>query len=467
MSDVRSILIEGRAGPEQTLSYLHLPFEVPSGVTRIEVAYSYSDSIGSDPQLTGGNTVDLGLFDPRGIDFPSVGFRGWSGSARSSGFVSQDSATPGYMPGPIQPGTWHVLLGLYKVAQRGCDYRVEIALTIGESAANVDYPPLLPLDDTPHAQKRSANGWYRGDLHCHTVNSDGDSTPDELIAHAESLGFNYLAITDHNVLTHQIAMRKSKTPLMLIPGMEVTTYKGHWNVWGEGGWIDFRILSEDQMQQAVNTALERGYFISCNHPKPFGPDWEFPAVQGFHCIEVWNGPWQVFNPTALAYWEERLRRGERYVAVGGSDTHFLKREHRAKLGQPTTWIYCPGDPSPAALINALRAGHAFVTESPDGPQIHFKAGDAMMGDAIQRPADGQLNVNVHVMNGSGTTLQLIGASGCVFSDCVAGDDWQVRPTLHIGDTPYVRAQLISTNGTVRALTNPIYLNAASETAAVE
>ena len=83
MSDVRSIVIEGSAGPEQTLSYIHLPFEVPEGTTRVEVAYSYSDAIGSDPQLTGGNTVDLGIFDARGIEFPGAGFRGWSGSARS------------------------------------------------------------------------------------------------------------------------------------------------------------------------------------------------------------------------------------------------------------------------------------------------------------------------------------------------------------------------------------------------
>ena len=39
-------------------------------------AYDYSDRIASDPLLSGGNTLDIGLFDPRGIAPSSPGFRG-------------------------------------------------------------------------------------------------------------------------------------------------------------------------------------------------------------------------------------------------------------------------------------------------------------------------------------------------------------------------------------------------------
>ncbi|MBE0688626.1 MAG: phosphoesterase, partial [Anaerolineae bacterium] len=75
------IILSGFVGPDQTRSYLHLPFEVPTQTGRIDVRYEYSAAIGSDPQLTGGNTVDIGIFDPRGTQFHSPGFRGWSGSA--------------------------------------------------------------------------------------------------------------------------------------------------------------------------------------------------------------------------------------------------------------------------------------------------------------------------------------------------------------------------------------------------
>ncbi|NOG48474.1 MAG: CehA/McbA family metallohydrolase [Chloroflexi bacterium] len=128
-------------------------------------------------------------------------------------------------------------------------------------------------------------------MHCHTHHSDGDSDVMTVIRKAETIGLDFLAITDHNVLSQQVALASAETRLMLIPGMEVTTYKGHWNIWGAGPWIDFRVLSQDDMQTAVDAALAAGYLISCNHPRPFGPEWSYPEVTGFHCIEVWNGPW--------------------------------------------------------------------------------------------------------------------------------------------------------------------------------
>ena len=118
-----TITHEGTLQPAQEKTYVHLPFEVPAGAIRIQVEYHYSRQIGSDPLLTGGNTIDLGIFDERGIDFSSAGFRGWSGSERSSFFITATDATPGYLAGPLTPGQWHVLLGLYKIAPEGCAYR--------------------------------------------------------------------------------------------------------------------------------------------------------------------------------------------------------------------------------------------------------------------------------------------------------------------------------------------------------
>ena len=43
-----------------------------------------------------------------------------------------------------------------------------------------------------------SRGDLRGDLHCHTVASDGRATIDEMAAAARELGYEYLAITDHS-----------------------------------------------------------------------------------------------------------------------------------------------------------------------------------------------------------------------------------------------------------------------------
>jgi hypothetical protein len=454
-------IIEGFAAPQQALTYVHLPFEVPPGTERIDVHYDYSAAIHSDPHLTGGNTVDLGVFDPRGVDPPGPGFRGWSGSSRSEFFIARDEATPGYVPGPLQAGTWHIYLGFYKVAEQGCEYRVTVRLTPAQGEpSSADTPALLPLRErAPAGSRRDRNGWYKGDLHCHSHHSDGDSPPRDIVAAARELGLDFLAVTDHNVYSQQAVLNQIDTPLMLIPGTEVTTYKGHWNIWGRGEWIDFRILTAEAMTAAIEKAVKAGYLVSCNHPRDYGPPWEFADVTGYHCVEVWNGPWQLFNTQSLAFWEQRLRAGQRLVAVGGSDCHRLKEEHIARLGQPTTWIYCPGEPSPAGILAGLRAGHAFVSAAPDGPQLYLRAGDAMMGDTLP-PASGESpEIEVRAVDAAGLNLEIHSAAGCLERLPVQQADQTF--TLAVTAELYIRAQLVEddADATVHALTNPLYLSA--------
>jgi hypothetical protein len=473
MNGVRSqiITLSGHAEPEQTLSYLHLPFDVPANTERIGVRYEYSAAISSDPQITGGSTVDIGIFDTRGTDFMTEGFRGWSGSARQSFFIGIDEATPGYMPGPIQTGIWFICLGLYKVAPDGCDYRVKIELTIREDALpSVEFPKRLPLRSTPDAGqpnwKRSTDGWYKGELHCHTYHSDGDSDPMDVVRRAEALDLDFLAITDHNVLSQLVTLNNVQTPLMLIPGCEVTTYKGHWNIWGDtaAGWIDFRILTEEAMRTAVSEALQRGYTVSCNHPRPYGPEWVYDQIEGFHTMEVWNGPWQLFNTSALAFWEKKLHAGQRYTAVGGSDCHFHARDHIAKLAQPTNWIYVVGDPSPAKLLEAMRAGHVFITDKPDGARLFFNIGDAMTGDSIPRESLQEAKAQVRIEGAEGSLLELHTDNGCVHRELISTQIWENEILLSSLEQPlYLRAQVVENsdssspaNVTIKALTNPIY-----------
>lgn len=43
--------------------------------------------------------------------------------------------------------------------------------------------------------------WYKGNTHTHTLNSDGDSTPDEVVRWYREHGYHFLVLTDHNFLT--------------------------------------------------------------------------------------------------------------------------------------------------------------------------------------------------------------------------------------------------------------------------
>jgi len=162
---------------------------VPRGVRQLHVRYSYNDQIDSDPLITGGNTLDIGLFDERGIAPGSRGYRGWSGSEKMAFTIDAEWATPPYRAEAIGAGTWHVMLGPYKVAPQGLEYRVEI--TFNASLPREERVVLRSGAPSRPALPRAAKpGWIRGDLHCHTLYSDGDSWPGEMLHAATEAGLD-------------------------------------------------------------------------------------------------------------------------------------------------------------------------------------------------------------------------------------------------------------------------------------
>ena len=441
-------VLSGRFDKDHERRYAHVPFEVPAGLRQLHLRYSYSDQIDSDPTITGGNTLDIGLFDERGIAEGSPGFRGWSGSNKMEFTIDESWATPPYRKGKIGPGRWHVLLGPYKVGPRGCDWTVEIWFDPGIRSPRRMAGAVRRVDPDPLPEGRS--GWLRGDLHCHTLYSDGDSWPPEMLMTAAEAGLDFLGTTDHNNVAHQLAYGPGGDGLpIVIPGVEVTTYGGHWNAWGTDRWWEFREPASDAVERTMRAAAESGALVSVCHPKPFGPPWEYSMGSGFHAVEVWNGPWPQLNAASLAHWEELLRQGKRCVAVGGSDTHYLHRRdvaprHADVLGGPTTWIHVAGRPTVAMILGALREGRSFISESPRGPQIYLEPDRGRAG-----------RVAVEVRDADGATLELVSDAGGVASVEIS------QPSSDATfDVPraarYVRAQLVSATGDVRALTNPVW-----------
>ena len=442
MRERADVVLSGRFGDAHLRRYFHLPFDVPAGITQLHVRYSYNDRIDSDPLISGGNTLDIGIFDERGIAPSSPGYRGWSGSEKLELTIDEDWATPPYRAGAIGAGTWHVMLGPYNVGPRGVDYRVEVTFNAGrlreERVIARRGPPRRPT--LPAAEP----GWLRGDLHCHTLYSDGDSWPSEMLVAAAEAGLEFLGVTDHNSVAHhqEYGPGGGAYPIV-VPGVEVTTYHGHWNAWGTHRWYDFREPTAAGVSRAIREALADGAFVSICHPKPFGPPWEYADTRGYPAVEVWNGPWERLNASSLAFWEARLREGERIVALGGSDTHQLRTPHHATLGSPTTWVRTGDRVDATAILAALRSGDSFLSASPAGPQLYLREDGA--------------TARVRVCRGAGTILALVADAGVVRADAIDTDDYERRVDRPRG-ARYLRAQLIDAAGSVLALTNPLWLD---------
>ena len=210
--------------------YQYVPVTIAEGTTPITIAYRYD-------RANGANAVDLGLFEAGPLTLGTRAFRGWSGGSRDQAVVAVDEAAPGYWPGALPAGEWHVALGLYKVAPAGVG--VELQVETSRSSLGPT-PALAPRPDEPI---RRGEAWYAGDLHVHTLHSDGSVSAAAAARAAREAGLDFIAITDHNNTTHQLETTDAPG-LLAITGEEVTTPGGHANVWGLRGWrgeIDFRL----------------------------------------------------------------------------------------------------------------------------------------------------------------------------------------------------------------------------------
>jgi hypothetical protein len=330
-----------------------------------------------------------------------------------------------------------------------------------EAAAELPQPVRRLPASPPPARFRP---WLRGELHCHTWHSDGDSSPAALVALARDRGLDFLAITDHNTTSTHRALRTIAEPgLILIPAVECTTYVGHFNVWGSGEFIDFRASSPEDLARAIDEAAANGGLTSCNHPFPGGPDWEYPSVTNYHCLEVWNGPWRPGNQAALERWVDHLARGARIPAVGGSDWHSQRQLTQVPSrapGTPTVWAYVPDTPSAEAILRAVRQGHVTLSDEPDGPFLDIRAGlegAAMGGDTVALPSQGRLPLRLTWRRGAGTALRVLDQTGVLLEQMVGSSEGTMSADVNLAGSRYARAELRDASGAMRALTNPIYL----------
>ncbi|CAM3402413.1 CehA/McbA family metallohydrolase [Isoptericola cucumis] len=322
-----------------------------------------------------GAVVDLGFEGP-------AGWRGWSGGARRTFVVGPGAATPGYVPGALERGEWHVQLGLYRLPAEPIEVRVTIELPASSAV-----PPEPPGDPRPSAPRASARGlpardgltWFAGDLHAHSTHSDGEQSLGELAALAVGNGLDFLAVTEHNTVSHHplLAGVGAAHGITLLPGQEVTTARGHANAFGDIGWVDFR----EPPDRWVAGVAERGGVLSINHPLQEEWAWQHPLAALPDALELWHVSW-FQQPRATAPWTLLSRWRDDVTLLGGSDYHHPR--HGYLPGAPVTWVAAEEN-SPEGILDGIRAGRTTITRlpTPDAPAL-VRLGD----DLAALAADG-------------------------------------------------------------------------------
>jgi hypothetical protein len=355
-------LIEVLVRHEQEGSYFLLPFQIPEGldVETLTIKYRYTRYASNETTTGVGlyrghseiNIIDLGLIGPDGSQV------GASGSDKAEVFISETGATPGYRPTALVPGEWQILLGAYKVEAQGVQVSVEL-----------------------HFVEKRAR-WLKGDLHTHTLASDGVLSAEELGRHAVRHGLDFVAITDHNQMVSAEALPQIPG-LTLIPGIEWTHYQGHANFLGVDRPYDgvFATNTAEEARAHFESARARGALITINHPFEACCEFKFDVNSlPFDCLEIWNGPMRESNLKAVGLWHSWLMAGRKIPVCGGSDYH--RDTPFLFLGGPTTCVYATSA-GQRDILAALRQGHAYIVFAPNGPALELMAGaNARMGDSV-------------------------------------------------------------------------------------
>ena len=468
--------LQGAMTPEQVAEkYVYLPFDMPAGARRLDVALERSQ------QVAGAETVDrsltLAVFDARGNEFLTGGFRGRADGKREF-FIAPDAATPSFLRGPLQPGPWSLMVMCPADLKEGAlHYDFKLTLDVDPEGApeTADEMPN-PGRELGLAVAGGANGgggrWYKGDLHAHSEHSDGKNSVQEIVEYTRRAGLDYFALTDHNTISHweELVRLNSGAPL-LIGGEEVTMPGGHANVWGLEDWVDFRIKDGADVQRIIDDARALGSMFSINHPDSLIP-WKHNAIVGYQAIEIWNAPWRWYNEPALVRWQYHLNRGERIVAVGGSDSHCIPPAEMTQPnlpGEPCTWVYVEGPLTQRSVLDAVERGRVFVSEAPTGPFIELRAdadGDGVFeylpGDVISPRPEGPVRFHLRYRGPEGAHLRLFSRKGIVKDITAPSEEHDEELELPCLGRDYLRVEVRGFRGrpdrgeVVRALTNPIY-----------
>ena len=463
------IVLDGVVTRADNQTYREVPFRVPEGIIRLTIRLSH----------TGGQehtTINFGLFDARN-------FRGWSGGSQGTFTLSETDATPSYVPGPIVAGEWKLLVGVPNIrAGVRSRFRAEVFLSRPDTPIAVSTFSTVPLNVEPR--------WYRGDLHMHSGHSDGSCRSQngqqvrcpvfKTVEAPVNRGLDFIAITDHNTMSEYDAIRELQAyfdRLLIIPGREITTFEGHANVFGTVQYIEFRLTSA---QLPTANALLRQVrdlhaLISINHPNDvsgescLGCGWTALDTD-FHqvtALEAVNGGDAEAPSSGISFWQERLNRGFRLTAIGGSDNHNADRtDIPSSIGHPTTVVYADSL-SERAILQAIRSGRVFIdVEGTRDRALDISAtvngSPIEMGEQVTVPKGTTLHFSIAVRNAAGSQIECVedGRKIEPINNPLINQGDQVKTFDFISDGSkhWFRANVRSPEGHLLLLGNPVYVN---------
>lgn len=182
--------------------------------------------------------------------------------------------------------------------------------------------------------------WYKGNLHCHSTVSDGRLSPEEVVSIYKEKGWNFLAFTEHEVLTSYNKL--SNDNFLVIPGIEMSGMRRFSHKWYHIVGIvnehseDIKKISSiwrfinsilrkfNGVQAFVNAWTKEDNLAIIAHPH-----WsrlrynDVEIIKNNFAIEIFNYGCELESKKGIAtdYWDKLLKHGRKVWGVAVDDAH--------------------------------------------------------------------------------------------------------------------------------------------------
>ena len=297
------------------------------------------------------------------------------------------------------------------------------------------------------ASVETTGHWYKGNTHTHTLNSDGDSTPDDVVRWYREHRYQFLVLTDHNFLTSVDglnALHGADEKFLVIKGEEVTDRIEEKSLHING--LDVNAVVPPQGGSSVVEVLQRNVdairqangIPHINHPSyrwSITAD-ELQRVRNNRLFEIFNGHPQVNNvggggvPGLEEAWDAILTNGMLLYGVAVDDAHVFKAPGNPDVAGPGRgWV----------AVRAARLETRALLDSLERGDFYASTGVELTDyQATAR----QITVTVNATAFSKYRIQFIGKGGRILREIAEPTaTYEIR-----GNEGYVRARVLESNG---------------------
>jgi hypothetical protein len=295
-----------------------------------------------------------------------------------------------------------------------------------------------------------SGSYYRGNIHCHTTNSDGILSPQEVADAYRGRGYDFIAMTDHFLgrydypVTDSRSFRCEDFTTLIGAEMHVMGLQNGilWDLLAIGLPFDFGRLSPDESDvELVTRAQATGAFVAIAHPHWNGVVHADGAriIEHTDAVEIHNEGHTLDSDRGSGWYlaDSLATAGHRFSTFAADDAHF-KTDRFDRFGG---WINVRATSlDPDALLAAIKAGHYYASTGPEIRNVEIRESEIVVETD---PAIGIM------LGGSGTLRQYVRGDGltrAVFNRAAF-------------DPAFFRVNVIRKDGK-KAWTSPIWLDEA-------